>query len=90
MDEITDNSVIALQHTPPESEVDRWVTTLCETIKAHIREKEEAADQLCWRLTIHNQHWLLFYSSICDAAWLQALEGMSEEVIKNLRDADYI
>lgn len=90
MVESQDSSVVTLKNTPAEHELDSWVATLCDVINADIREKEMAADQFCWRLTINNQHWLLFYSEICDAVWLQALEGMSEEIIKNLRHADYL
>ncbi len=90
MDEANDQSIITLNGKPAEQELDNWVAALCDTLDARIREKEIAADQFCWRLTINNQHWLLFYSEICDAVWLQALEEMSEEVIKNLRHADYI
>ncbi|MGO1328614.1 MAG: DUF3630 family protein, partial [Idiomarina loihiensis] len=65
-----EDNVITLKSTPPEADHELWVTKLCERIGATIREKEWAADQFCWRLSINQRHWLLFYSEICDAVWL--------------------
>lgn len=85
-----EDDIITLNSTPPEAEVEFWVTELCECIGATVREKEQAADQFCWRLSIHQRHWLLFYSAICDAAWLQALDEPEAAVEARLADHGYV
>jgi hypothetical protein len=85
-----EDNVITLKSTPPEAELELWVDELCERIGATIREKEQAADQFCWRLSINQRHWLLFYSEICDAVWLQALEGLEPTVEAKLAELGYV
>ena len=53
----------------------QWAERLAHLLAADIREFELAADQYCWRLSIAEQHWLLFYSALCQSVWLQALES---------------
>ena len=85
-----EDNVITLKSTPPESELELWVDELCERIGATVREREQAADQFCWRLSINQRHWLLFYSEICDAIWLQALEEPQPAVQAKLAEHGYV
>lgn len=86
-----DDDVVVL-NSPPGSELQlqSWAEQLATAIGASIRESEVGADQYCWRLSIHNRHWLLFYSALCDAVWIQALEGFDDEVKGLLRQQGYI
>ena len=81
---------MTLKSTPPEAELELWVDELCERIGATVREREQAADQFCWRLSINQRHWLLFYSEICDAIWLQALEEPQPAVQAKLAEHGYV
>ncbi|MGM0430499.1 MAG: DUF3630 family protein [Pseudomonadota bacterium] len=85
-----EENVITLKSKPPEAESELWIDELCERIGATIREKEQAADQFCWRLSINQRHWLLFYSEICDATWLQALEEPEPAVEAKLAEHGYV
>lgn len=85
-----EDNVITLKSTPPEADHELWVNELCERIGATIREKEWAADQFCWRLSINQRHWLLFYSEICDAVWLQALEEPETALEARLAEYGYV
>ncbi|HAS15041.1 MULTISPECIES: DUF3630 family protein [Idiomarina] len=85
-----EDNVITLKSTPPEAELELWVDELCERIGATVREREQAADQFCWRLSINQRHWLLFYSEICDAIWLQALEEPQPAVQAKLAEHGYV
>ncbi|KPD21025.1 DUF3630 family protein [Idiomarina abyssalis] len=85
-----EDNVITLKSTPPEAELELWVDELCERIGATVREREQAADQFCWRLSINQRHWLLFYSEICDATWLQALEEPQPAVQAKLAEHGYV
>lgn len=85
-----EDNIITLKVTPPEATLDSWVNELCECIGATVREKELAADQFCWRLSLNQRHWLLFYSEICDAAWLQALEKPEPAVEARLAEHGYV
>lgn len=84
------NNTITLKNTPCEADIELWVNQFCERIGATIREREQAADQFCWRLSINQRHWLLFYSNICDAVWLQPLEHTGPEVKKRLAEHGYV
>lgn len=83
--------VVNLTRLPTsEDEREQWADALATCLNAEIREREVAADQYCWRLSINHRHWLLFYSEICQAAWLEALEGDIGEVNDQLNDAGYV
>lgn len=84
------NKTITLKNTPSEAELELWVNQLCERIGAAIREREQAADQFCWRLSINGRHWLLFYSNLCEAVWLQALEHPEPDVKARLAEHGYV
>lgn len=85
-----EEDIITLTRTPPSEGMDDWVGTLCQCIGATIREKEQAADQFCWRLSLQSRHWLLFYSEICDAVWLQPLESCESPVKTRLMKNGYL
>lgn len=70
------NDIVRLNTLPTSDEkLPDWAAQITALIGADIREYEVAADQHCWRLSIQQKHWLLIYSAICEAAWLQSLEG---------------
>ncbi|AVJ57162.1 DUF3630 domain-containing protein [Idiomarina sp. OT37-5b] len=88
---MADLDTLILKHRPTaETDIDSWASDVAAALDATIRESELAADQYCWRLSIRNRHWLLFYSHLCEAAWLQPLEGVDKEVMTALQAEDYI
>lgn len=87
---VNDDNITLSTKPASETELTAWAEQLAEDINARIREYEEAADQYCWRLSINEKHWLLFYSALCEAAWLQPLEGNIDAVVNGLRDKGYV
>lgn len=82
---------IVLSYLPDdEQQLQSWAERVAEVINATIREREDAADQYCWRLSINQRHWLLTYSDLCQAAWLQALENNSDSVLERLHKVGYV
>lgn len=79
-------NTIQLSSTPAcESKLSAWGASIAATLGADIKEFEQAADHYCWRLAIERQHWLLFYSPICESAWLEPLEQPSDHVRNQLK-----
>ncbi|WP_404400738.1 DUF3630 family protein [Idiomarina seosinensis] len=88
---MADNESIVLAVLPAtEAEYDDWADRLATCVDASIRGCEVAADQYCWQLSINHRHWLLHYSDICDAAWLEPLEGADVGVLQALNAAGYV
>ena len=85
------DTTITLNHVPQdEAQIDDWAQRVSDAINATIREQEVAADQYCWRLSINHKHWLLNYSAICDAAWLEPLENVDPTVIDALNREGFL
>ncbi|RUO73559.1 DUF3630 family protein [Idiomarina seosinensis] len=88
---MANTDTISLQQLPSsEAELDSWVRQLTQAINAEIREHEVGADQYCWRLSIQGKHYLLFYSELCIAAWLEPLENLDNKVLHLLEAAGYV
>ncbi|RUO79893.1 DUF3630 domain-containing protein [Idiomarina tyrosinivorans] len=73
-----------------EAELDVWAAQVASAAGGRVRECEVAADQWCWRLTIDQQHALLLYSTMCQAAWLELLERPQVDVTERLKRAGYV
>ena len=83
---MADFDTLLLTHRPDgEANLDAWAAQTAAELGATVRESEQAADHYCWRLSINGRHWLMFYSYLCEAAWLQPLEGMDEHVVETLQ-----
>ncbi|MGM0526488.1 MAG: DUF3630 family protein [Pseudomonadota bacterium] len=88
---MANTNTISLQPLPnSEAELDSWAKQLTNAINADIREHEVAADQYCWRLSVQGKHYLLFYSQLCLAAWLEPLETLDNKVLDSLEAAGYV
>lgn len=88
---MANTDTISLQRLPDsEADLNSWVKQLTNAINADIREYEVAADQYCWRLSIQGKHYLLFYSELCLAAWLEPLEALDNRVLDSLEAAGYV
>ena len=68
-----------------DQEINAWLTLVTQRINATIKERECSADLWSWRLAIDGKHWLLHYSSLCDAAWLVPLEGTEQWIVAQVR-----
>ncbi|MGM0481168.1 MAG: DUF3630 family protein [Pseudomonadota bacterium] len=86
----TEDTIVLADLPASESACDGWAQQLAARVNGIIREKELGADQFCWRLSIKHRHWLLFYSDLCEAAWLQPLEQADPDVLQSLKSAGYV
>lgn len=83
------DEVIILTKLPAndtDKEINAWLVDVTTVIDATVKEHECSADLWSWRLAILGKHWLLHYSSLCEAAWLLPLEGTEQWVEERIRD----
>ncbi len=84
MDEVI--TLTKLPNNDTDAAIDAWLADVCRIAEAAVKEHECSADLWSWRLAIANKHWLLHYSSLCEAAWLVPLEGTEQWVEARIKD----